>query len=369
MLNIFEDDFVSSNFNTCLITSEIDRLSEHSLGPRVSKEFSHESEIVAIIGPQRIGKTTAAMFLSHELNKAYGPHYSQYIHHSEKFWDWWETTDFHNTQVLFFDGIFSIWNNLTKQSLIDIESRSRYDKVVIVVILSTIEYKMLELHGKKSKPLIFGKKPFKFYFKKPYPSEIEQMLKLRMETLGNKNLLSNDIIKSIGILSLGLPGLALWLTRQLPFLEDEDNEIKSPSLEEFLIVVKRLGFLLAVSIVEDNNLQVSQELKSKPKKITWPIIAPLNEISSSFSQSLKGMKKISNSRLPILEEMIILNHIEGTIKRSELQERTGIKDSSLTYQCQNLIKEDIVTYFREGREVYYQLTSPIKEAIELMFFD
>ena len=102
IVDAFEDEFIKLNFDSCLITNEIDRFSERVLGPRVSKKFSHESEIVTMIGPERIGKTTTAMFLSHELNKAYGDNYSQYICHNDKFWDWWENTDFENTQVLFF---------------------------------------------------------------------------------------------------------------------------------------------------------------------------------------------------------------------------------------------------------------------------
>ncbi|MHA1945951.1 MAG: ArsR/SmtB family transcription factor [Candidatus Hodarchaeales archaeon] len=369
IINAFEDDFLYSNYEFCLNTNEIQRLS-HLLGQLVNTvSLSDSVQTIAMVGPQRSGKTTAARFISEEINKKFKSQYTHYVKYSEKFWDWWENVDFKETQILFFDGIFPIWNNLTEQSLKDLEKRSQYDKVIIVVILNTIEYHWLRLQAKKSSPLIFGKKAFEFHFKKPSQLEIEQMLKLRIEAIGNKQLLSNDVIKSVSILSLGLPGLALWLTRHLPFSDNEDREIRTPTLEDLHIVTKRLGFEPALRIVIENNLQISQELKTIPKKEIWPIIDPLREISSAFSQSLKQVKKISTSRLPILEEMIILDHLEGTVKRSSLQERTGIKDSSLTYQCQNLIKEDIVTYFRDGREVFYQLTSPIKEALQLLFFD
>ena len=367
--NAFEDDFIYSNHEACLNTTEIQRFS-HLLGQIVNaSSLSDCVQTIAMIGSQRSGKTASARFISEEINKKFNSQYTRYIEYSDKFWDWWENTEFKNTQIFFFDGIFPIWNNLTDQSLKDLENRSQYDKVIVVVILNSIEYHWLRLKAKKSKPMIFGNEAFEFHFKKPSQVEIEQMLNLRTESLGNLQLLSKDVIKSISILSLGLPGLALWLTRHLPFPSHEEQEPSTITLEDLHIVTKRLGFEPALRIVIENNLQISQELKTMPKKEIWPIIDPLEEISSSFSQSLKQIKKISTSRLPILEEMIVLDHLEGTIKRSALQERTGIKDSSLTYQCQNLIKEDIVTYFRDGREVFYQLTSPTKEALELLFFD
>ena len=369
IVNAFEDDFIYSNHEACLNTNEIQRFS-HLLGQIVNaSSLSDSVQVIAMTGPQRSGKTSAVRFISEEINKKFNSQYTRYIKHNGKFWDWWENTDFKETQIFFFDGIFPIWQSLTDQSLKDLETRSKYDKVVVVVILNSIEYHWLRLQAKKSKPLIFGKKAFDFHFKKPSQIEIEQMLKLRIESLGNIRLLSKDVIKSISILSLGLPGLALWLARHLPFSIREKDETETITLEDLHIVTKRLGFEPALRIVIENNLQISQELKKIPKKEIWPIIDPLEEISSSFSQSLKQIKKISTSRLPILEEMIVLDHLEGTIKRSSLQERTGIKDSSLTYQCQNLIKEDIVTYFRDGREVFYQLTSPTKEALELLFFE
>ncbi|MHA2238858.1 MAG: ArsR/SmtB family transcription factor, partial [Candidatus Hodarchaeales archaeon] len=139
------------------------------------------------------------------------------------------------------------------------------------------------------------------------------------------------------------------------------------SIKEFYELLPNLNFKPALRIVMENNLQVSQELKAIPDNKIWPLVEPLSNISSDIGQSLKQVKKIASTRLPILEEILILDSIFGTVKRSDLQERTGIKDSSLTYQCQQLVRENIISYFKEGREVYYQLNSPMKEALELLF--
>ena len=87
---------------------------------------------------------------------------------------------------------------------------------------------------------------------------------------------------------------------------------------------------------------------------------------SPLIEDLENTKKSGKSSKNILGEIIILAQNNGEIKRSELQERTGIKESSLTYQCQKLVKDKIVSYSRDGREVYYQLQSPVKEALELI---
>ena len=133
-----------------------------------------------------------------------------------------------------------------------------------------------------------------------------------------------------------------------------------------------LGFSPALKLIIEHNLRYTLQPDHNVKKQVWPILEPLkegiNEGSSTLLQYLTKIKGISKSWLPILEEMLLLNHETGNVKRSDLQERTGIKESSLTYQCQNLIKEKIVNYSKVGREVYYELRSPIKEALELTFF-
>jgi hypothetical protein len=373
IINTFKDDFIYSNHDAFVKTDGLRKLSL-LLGSQLPDTSSSvpiplEPKPIVMFGPRRSGKTSTARHFSEMINKTESPQYAQYIEYNENFWDWWEHTDFKETQIFFFDGVFPILDNLTDQSLRDLENRSRFDRIIVVVILNNIEYHWLRLKAKKSKPLIFGKNPFEFHFKKSSPIEIEQMLTLRTEVLGNKYLLSNEVIKYITAFSFGLPGLALWFTRQLSFSEDEDNEIRPPTLEEVHIVHKRLGFEPSLSLVKENNNQLKSEFENVSKKEIWPIKDLLNDLPPPFSKILENIKNISNSRLPILEEMVILDHFEGTIKRSELQERTGIKDSSLTYQCQNLIKEDVVNYFRDGREVFYQLTSPTKEALELLFFD
>ena len=267
------------------------------------------------------------------------------------------------------DGIFPVWNNLTSSSYEDLARRSKNKKILVITILSTIEYHWLRKQKKTTKPKLFERPPFEFHFKRPVESEIVQMLQQRTEILGNVNFFPKDLLNSITILSLGLPGLALWITRHLPFPNPSQNQNNEFTVNDLHSIIKRLNFEPALKIVIENNMRITQEDKVSANKDIWPIIEPLTDISSSLGQTLKQYKKLTSSRLPILEEMLIMDQIHGTIKRSELQERTGIKDSSLTYQCQNLVKEDLVKYLKDGREVYYQLTSPIKEALELLFFD
>jgi DNA-binding MarR family transcriptional regulator len=369
ILHIFEDDFTELNPEVYINTGEIQRLSV-LLGQIINASPSQDEILsISMIGPSRSGKSSAARFISQELNNQLGENYSQYVEYTTNFWDWWEKTDFRNTQIVFLDGIFPIWNNLTYSSYEDLIKRSNYEKILIITILSTIEYHWLKKKLNALKPKIFESIPYEFYFKRPSTSEIKQIIQQRVEILGLASLFPKKILDSIGILSLGLPGLALWITRHLPFPDQSKDSPNELTLDDLSSTLARLNFEPGLRIVIENNMRITQEQKTSGNKGIWPIIDPLTSISSSLGQSLKQSKKLTNSRLPLLEEMLLMDQIQGTIKRSELQERTGIKDSSLTYQCQNLVKENLISYLKDGREVYYQLTSPIKEALEFLFFE
>ncbi|MCK5346985.1 MAG: helix-turn-helix transcriptional regulator, partial [Candidatus Heimdallarchaeota archaeon] len=204
---------------------------------------------------------------------------------------------------------------------------------------------------------------------KPNPTEIEQILKQRINFLESTQFLSLNILRYASILSLGLPGLALWIIRNIPLKIIDRNKVQKISLDDFQNVVSRLSFEKALRLIIDNNARIVQEEKDEPGGEFWPIINPLKAISPSFTRSLTRIKKNALPKKEILEEMIFLDYLEGSIQRSELQERSGIKDSSLTYQCQTLLKAGIISYFKEGREVYYRLSSPMKETLELLFFE
>jgi DNA-binding MarR family transcriptional regulator len=367
IIRIFEDDFIQLNSKVYVNTGEIQRLSL-LLGQIINASLSQDEILsISMIGPSRSGKSSAARFISTELNNQLGENYSRYIQYSPQFWEWWEKTDFHDTQIVFLDGIFPIWNNLTYLSYEDLVKRSKHEKILIVTILSSIEYHWLKKKLNVLHPKLFDSIPFEFNFKRPTVPEIKQILRQRIEMLGSMSLFPKKVLDSISILSLGLPGLALWITRHLPF--PDQNENQELNLSDLSDTIKRLNFEPGLRIVIESNIRITQEEKKSPNKDIWPIIDPISAISSSLGQTLKQFKKLTSSRLPLLEEMLIMDQINGTIKRSELQERTGIKDSSLTYQCQNLVKEDLISYLKDGREVYYQLTSPIKEALEFLFFE
>ncbi|MHA2176486.1 MAG: ArsR/SmtB family transcription factor, partial [Candidatus Hodarchaeales archaeon] len=348
-------------------TAEIHRIT-HLLGQIVNTPVSSSNvKSISLIGPNRIGKTSATQIITEEINEKLGINYAQYKKYDEHFWDWWEETDLENTQILFLDNIFPVWNDLTSSSFQDLLMRSKFERIIIVTILDSLEHSWLELKHKTTVPEIFGQKPYEVNFRRAKIIEIKEILKRRLESIGKLNLLSPEIIEAISILSLGLPGLALWICRRIPQERLDPNSDVKLSIKEFYELLPNLNFKPALRIVMENNLQVSQELKAIPDNKIWPLVEPLSNISSDIGQSLKQVKKIASTRLPILEEILILDSIFGTVKRSDLQERTGIKDSSLTYQCQQLVRENIISYFKEGREVYYQLNSPMKEALELLF--
>ena len=367
LFNIFTDDYIAKNPSTCVNTEEIHRIT-HLLGQIVNTPVSSSNiRSMSIIGPNRIGKSSAAQIISNELTKKLGSNYAQYRNYDGYFWDWWEEADLNDTQILFLDNVFPVWNDLTSSSFRDLLKRTKYEKMVVALILDSSEHLWLRLKFKKSVPGIFGQKPFEIRFRRGRASEIEQILRKRVESTGKLNLLSNDLLKAISILSLGLPGLALWICRRIPFDRLNKETESDFSIKELYHFLHNLNFEPAIKIVIQNNFQISQELNAINKNEMWPLIEPLSAISSDIGQSLKQIKKLASTRLSILEEILILNNIFGTIKRSDLHERTGIKDSSLTYQCQQLVKENIISYFKEGREVYYQLNSPMKEALELLF--
>ncbi|PWI48232.1 hypothetical protein CEE45_07950 [Candidatus Heimdallarchaeota archaeon B3_Heim] len=367
--NVFQDDFPIS-FPQCYInTSEIQRLS-HLLGQMVNATpLPNEILSLTLLGPRRIGKSSAARFISQEINSIVGPNYSCYVQYDHKFWEWWEETDFSSTQIFFLDDIFPIWDDLSFTSFQDLLRRSSHDKIVIVTLLNSIEDHWLRRRSKSEELVLFDHKPLFFHYKKPSHTEIVQILKERMDFLESTQFLPMNILRYAGILSLGLPGLALWIIRNIPLKVIDRNKVQKITLDDFQSVVSRLSFEKALRLIIDNNARIVQEEKDESGGEFWPIIDPLKAISPSFTRSLTRIKKNALPKKEILEEMIFLDYFEGSIQRSELQERSGIKDSSLTYQCQTLLKAGIISYFKEGREVYYRLSSPMKETLELLFFE
>jgi hypothetical protein len=315
------------------------------------------------MGSDRSGKTTAVRQIVKALNQRRGENYSQYRSYDSQFWDWWEEADFNSTQLFFFDNIYPIWNHLTRQSLSDLTNRSNHERILVVTILNSIEHHWLRLSHNTSRIKIFDTEPFEFHFKRASPDEIGKIIKKRAEYFGEPSLFSQEVIDAIQIRSLGLPGLALWLVRNaiLNYENQEKKEITPALIHK---TAQYLGFDPALKIVYEHDLQSSQKDEDK----IWPELQKENSDSSPLMQSLAQSRNITDSWKPLLEEMLLLTQQNDEVKRSELQERTGIKESSLTYQCQNLVKEKIVVYAKKGREVFYELRTPVKEALELTLF-
>ncbi len=337
------------------------------MGQILKASSAEEKEIcsqVTIIGPQRSGKSTAVQQIANVLNRHRGKDYSQYKAYDSNFWSWWEEAEFKSTKIFFFDNVYPIWSNLTRQSYEDLINRSSFDRILVVTILNTIEYQQLRFSHRNSRITVFEAVPFEFPFKRPTFLEIENIIKQRAETLGKPNLFPSDVLKAIGDHSLGLPGLALWIVREvIAQLESQEKWQKiTPALVHS--IAQYLGFGPALKIVYEHDRTSLHQNEQEIRNRVWPILQENSHLIQSFNQ-LKGA---TQSRKPLLEEMLLLAHQNNDIRRSELQERTGIKESSLTYQCQNLVKERIVTYAKQGREVNYQLGSPVKEALELTLF-
>ncbi|MFX0182380.1 MAG: hypothetical protein ACFE95_04780 [Candidatus Hodarchaeota archaeon] len=364
LINIFREDFeqISKNPDIFLITEEIMRLSRF-LGRNRKKKVP-----ILLSGPQGCGKSIAAQLIADGLKK-YKVLYKAYDGHFDLFLSWWDETDFSAYDIVIFDNIYPIWDHFTRNSLEYLESQS--DNILVVGILNSSESHWLQMEVQSSIIPFFNQENTKvFQFKRYSVHEIREMIKRRSESLGKPDFLSNDVVDTISILSLGLPGLALWLVRQLLSHQLYKDGLQDISVSTVHTIADYLGFEPALKLVEEHNLRNKhQEVSSRR---IWPILNPLqqscNTESSPLIQSLVKIKQVSKFWTPLLEEILMLNQKKGLIKRSVLQERTGVKESSLTYQCQRLVREKIITYSKEGREVYYQLRSPVKEALEYTFF-
>ncbi|MFX1516339.1 MAG: winged helix-turn-helix domain-containing protein [Promethearchaeota archaeon] len=361
LADAFKADFILKAPDSFVLTNEVNLLSQ-VLG-QILNSKNEGSLIVTIIGPQRSGKSVSVQQITNELNHNLGKDYAQYRAYDPHFWDWWEEADFNSTQLFFFDNIYPIWSHLTQHSLKDLTNRSNHERILVVTILNSIEHHWLRFSHKTSRIKIFDTEPFEFHFKRPSPIEIENIIKRRAEILGKPNLFSQEVLDAIQKRSFGLPGLALWLVRNaiLDYENQEKNEISPLLIHK---TAQYLGFDPALRIIYEHDLQSSQQNEDK----IWPELQKENSDSSPLIHSLTQSRSITKSWRPLLEEMLLLTQKNDEVKRSELQERTGIKESSLTYQCQNLVKERIIVYTKKGREVFYQLRTPIKEALELTLF-
>ncbi len=368
--NAFKDNFVLKSPDSFVFTKEGLRLSER-LG-QILKASSLEEEIcpqIIIVGPQRSGKTTTVRQIATELNQHRGKDYTQYRAYDSNFWSWWEEADFNSTKIFFFDNIYPIWSYFTRQSYEDLINRSSHDKILIVTILNCIEHQWLRLSQKTSRIKIFETEPFEFHFKRPSALEIENIIKRRAESIGKPSLLPSEVLKAIGELSLGLPGLALWLVRNLISNLENQETWQKVTPELIHSIAQYLGFSPALKIIYKHDFHSLHQTDHEISNKVWPVLqSVLENRNSPLMQSLKQLKGVTLSWKPLLEELLLIAQQNNIIKRSELQERTGIKESSLTYQCQTLVKEKIVTYSKTGREVFYQLRTPVKEALELALF-
>ena len=80
----------------------------------------------------------------------------------------------------------------------------------------------------------------------------------------------------------------------------------------------------------------------------------LDQMHSSAEQACKLLKVLSNpDRL-----MILCQFSKGELRRGDIAETLGIGQPTLSQQLTVLRDEELVTTRREGKSIYYQVTSP-----------
>jgi len=85
----------------------------------------------------------------------------------------------------------------------------------------------------------------------------------------------------------------------------------------------------------------------------------LEQMHRSAEQACKLMKVLSNpDRL-----MILCQLSKGELRVGEIEEVLGIVQPTLSQQLTVLRDEELVTTRREGKSIYYQVTSPIALAV------
>ncbi|MFX0212409.1 MAG: hypothetical protein ACFFDT_40925 [Candidatus Hodarchaeota archaeon] len=341
---------------------------------KIGERGAAEDEVPPLLvsGPQSCGKTTALRKFAYDINEDPNIHDSVlYKACDEHFLSWWDETEFRSIDIFIFDNIFPFWEEFTSYSYQDLLNRSGKKKIVVVGVLNSIERHQLQISQKLSQAPFFGQKNGveEFRFDRSSSKEIIKMIKNRLNKVGKPYYFSQNILNTISTLSIGSPRLAFWLISELIRVhKDTTQEITIPFVHS---VAEYLGFGSAIKLIEGFNFPIPFLGESLPNTL-WPILKPLQQTSDKeltpLFKSLTKIKQVSKSWIPLLEEILLLGHQNDSIKRSDLQEHTGVKDSSLTYQCQRLVQEKIISYSKEGREVYYQLRSPVKEALELTFF-
>ena len=80
----------------------------------------------------------------------------------------------------------------------------------------------------------------------------------------------------------------------------------------------------------------------------------LEQMHRSAEQACKLMKVLSNpDRLMILRQLS-----KGELRVGEIEEMLGIEQPTLSQQLTVLRDEELVSTRREGKNIYYQVTSP-----------
>ena len=357
---VFDDQYLHEEPNVFVETSAYKQLLGQLSGliSRI-QTYSHNIHHLVVVGPDQVGKSSAIQDIADYINhvEENSPTFMQVLRKSKQEVDS-QVTDiyslvhslnFEETRILALDD-FELKPNTVNWIGDYVQSQSKFEKVLIISTLNLRQY--LYLHGKMNSATLVER----FDFLPCSIDEVIEIINKRLENIGYANFIPENVLTTLGALSFGLPGLALWLIQNV-INQSQDPVIFSDNSRIHKIATF-LDYSPALRVLHEINryrFYIHELTTNSPQ-------------DSPLVQGLSSQYKINKSWNELIKT--ILESPDSTVQRSELQERDGIaKDSSLTYQCQRLVQEKIVKYEKNGRNVNYSIITPVKEALELSLYN
>lgn len=377
----------------------------------------NKSRAVFLIGPTRSG-TSAAMrhlkyltnieqedyvkYFDYEESSVIDSDYPSHVDEKLSSLDnWWTNTDFSETKIILMDnlpvGIFNWFENIS-EPLDDLKSRSNHDEILVIISMNKMMLSYLRDKSLDYEPTVFGMVPDIIHFQRAKRHEIKDMLKRRMNANGQQRSrpFTDSIIEIICNLSLGLPGLALWLCRSaLKFQKRWDKP------DQFINFIEHIGLFSSLKLIRT----ISSDGSAIFGVDTWPFLQILQKIKISQTKSQKLISEtgtinyltqyLTNNkkrlisdfnhpyasiRVELLKKIAVTSIETDLVPRSTLKplfviEKEGetsnvekVQESKLTYHTQKLIHERAIKLWKSGKETLYSLRSPMKEAVEFALF-
>ncbi len=357
---VFDNQYLHDEPNVFIETSAYKQLLGQLSGliSRI-QTYSHDIHHLVVVGPDHVGKSSALQDIADYINQVEenSPTFMQFLRKTRKeddsdvadIYSLVHSLNFEKTCILALDD-FELKQNTVNWIGDYVHSQSKFDKVLIISTLNLRQY--LNLYGKKnSVPLVE-----RFDFLPCSINEVVEIINNRLENIGYSNFIPRDVLTTLGALSFGLPGLALW------FIQSVIHQSQDPAVFTDNARIHKIASFLDYSPA----LRVLSEINRY--RLYIHELTTISPQESPLVQAISSQYKINKSWNELIKT--ILESPDSTVQRSELQERDGIaKDSSLTYQCQRLVQDKIVKYEKNGRNVNYSIITPVKEALELTLYN